>query len=433
MAESTSPADVANEPKAFEWWMTSMFAMGAGFSAFVSLLIPPFVTQVTGEASAAGIVMAIISLGAVLGPAFGTFADKHRAHRLVLVLGVAGMAVGFVMYALSAESAALYALDAILMGASIAAVGALAPVFIIGARLSQAVEARQMTTLQLMQPAGQVAGGVLLSLAAQARWSFPARFWLAAIFIAVCMIVTWFSTRGLDHRLEDTTGARAGARAGNNAGSTSLRSVFVSLFGVYLLVLTLSSVANNGINNQISNIMPNVYGISEAMTSTLISIAGVLNIGLFFVAGRWMARRGPWSPFLAALVIRLVAALGMAVVGLIADAPALLAAGFMQLLYQSNPFSRLAQAPVAVRFATFPAGAASGWVMAASATGSFGGSVGGGFLAESLGFNAINWMAVVASGLAVVTALLVLAPAMRRGAAPPPDGAIDHDLNPAAA
>lgn len=432
MAESTSPADDANEPKAFEWWMTSMFAMGAGFSAFVSLLIPPFVTQVTGEASAAGIVMAIISLGAVLGPAFGTFADKHRAHRLVLVLGVAGMAVAFVMYALSAESAALYALDAILMGASIAAVGALAPVFIIGARLSQAVEARQMTTLQLMQPAGQVAGGVLLSLAAQARWSFPARFWLAAIFMTACFVVTWFSTRGLDRRLAITTGARSGGRA-DDAGSTSLRSVFVSLFGVYLVVLTLSSVANNGINNQISNIMPNVYGISEAMTSTLISIAGVLNIGLFFVAGRWMARRGPWSPFLAALVIRLVAALGMAVVGLIADAPALLAAGFMQLLYQSNPFSRLTQAPVAVRFATFPAGAASGWVMAASATGSFGGSVGGGFLAESLGFNAINWMAVVASGLAVVVALLVLAPAMRRNAAPPPDGAVDHDLNPAAA
>ncbi len=432
MSGETVRQDAIAEPRAFEWWMTSMFAMGAAFSAFVSLLIPPFVTEVTGEASASGVVMAIISLGAVLGPAFGTFADRHRAHRLVLVLGVAGMGLGFVMYAISAESAALYALDAIILGASIAAVGALGPVFIIGAKLDQAVEARQMTTLQLMMPAGQVAGGVLLSLAVQAGWSFPARFWLGAAFMAACLAVTWLTTADVDRRLQRALGDSPGGRDGRDAPSTSLRAVFVSLFGVYLLVLTLSSVANNGINNQISNILPNVYGISEATTSVLISIAGLLNIPLFFFAGRWMARDGAWAPFFAGQVARLVAALGLALVGMMANAPALLAAGFMQLLYQSNPFSRLTQAPVGVRFATFPAGAASGWVMAASAAGSFGGSVAGGFLADAVGFNAINWMAAGAAGLAVAVALLGLAPAARTPDGDTRAGAVEHEVNPAA-
>ena len=101
---------------AFEWWMFSFIAAGAGFSAFISLLIPPYVTEATGDAANAGVVMAVISLAAVLGPVLGGFADKYRAHRLVLSLGVLGLALGFVAYALSAESGAILALDAILLG-----------------------------------------------------------------------------------------------------------------------------------------------------------------------------------------------------------------------------------------------------------------------------------------------------------------------------
>ncbi|NIP84873.1 MAG: hypothetical protein GTO03_04680, partial [Planctomycetales bacterium] len=77
------------------------------------MLIPPYVTGVTGNAADAGIVMAIISLAAVLAPVLGGFADRYRAHRLVLSLGVLGLALGFVAYALSAEAQGIFALDAI--------------------------------------------------------------------------------------------------------------------------------------------------------------------------------------------------------------------------------------------------------------------------------------------------------------------------------
>ena len=43
-SEMTDRASVS-KPKAFEWWMLSMFALGISYSAFVSLLIPPFVTE----------------------------------------------------------------------------------------------------------------------------------------------------------------------------------------------------------------------------------------------------------------------------------------------------------------------------------------------------------------------------------------------------
>jgi predicted MFS family arabinose efflux permease len=384
--------------------------MGAGFSAFVALLIPPYVTESTGNAADAGVVMAVISLAAVLGPVLGGFADKHRAHRLVLCGGVLGMAVAFAAYALSAETTALYALDAILMGVSIAAVSAVAPVFIVGAGLPQALQAKRLTTFNLVAPVGQVLGGVILGAAAAAGWSYTQRFWLAGAVMFFAFLVTWFTSGKPAQRIQSLEEQPAEVHE-ERKKSTGLRALLFSTFGMYLLILILSSVANNGINNQIANIMPNVYGIDQASTSALISLAGLLNIVFFFAAGAWMGRSGAMPGFAMGNVLRLVGALGMALLGVVANAPILVVVAFMQLMYQGNPFVRLTQPAVAVRFATIPAGAASGWVIGASAIGSFIGSVVGGFLADSVGFNAINWMAAIAAGLAVVLIVFSLWPA----------------------
>ena len=85
--------------------MVANLAVGMGWAAFITLLIPPYVTEVTGNAADAG-----IGLAAVLGPVLGGLADKYRAHRLVLTLGVLGMGIGFVAYALSTEAQGVYAL-----------------------------------------------------------------------------------------------------------------------------------------------------------------------------------------------------------------------------------------------------------------------------------------------------------------------------------
>lgn len=397
--------------RSFEWWMFSFIAAGAGFSAFISLLIPPYVTEATGDAANAGIVMAVISLAAVLGPVLGGFADKYRAHRLVLSLGVLGLALGFAAYALSAESGAILALDAILLGVSIAAVNAVGPVFVLGAGLPQALQAKRLTVLNLLQPVGQVIGGVIMTAAASLDYS--ARFWIATAVMLVSFFVTWFASADPAKRIvlhEDKPDAHHEAQR----KSFGLKQVLLSNFGLFLVILILSSVGNNGINAQIANILPNVYGMDQATTSGLISLAGLINIGLFIVAGSWLARSGGMTVFTAGNVIRFIGALGMAAVGLMANAPILIAAAFMQVLYQSNPFVRLTQPVVAIRFATIPAGQASGWVIAAAAAGSFLGSLIGGFLASSVGYNAINWMASIAVGAAVLLLFVGLWPAERK-------------------
>lgn len=413
MADASTNDGSLEKGPAFELWMISFIAAGAGWSAFISLLIPPFVTEATGNAADAGIVMAVISLSAVLAPVLGGFADKYRAHRLVLSLGVFGMALGFLMYSFSAEATAIYALDAIVLGVAAAAINAVGPVFVLGANLSQKLEASRLTVLNLLQPVGQVIGGAILALAVSANLDYSARFMIAAGFMLVCAVLTWFTTGKSAQRIvlqED----KPDEHHEEQKQSFGLKQVLFSSFGLTLLILTLSSVGNNGINAQIANILPNVYGMDEQTTSAMISLAGLLNIGLFIVAGRWMARSGGMTVQTGAILIRFIGALGMAVVGMMANSPILIAVAFMQILYQSNPFSRISQGVVGMRFATVPPGQTSGWVIAASAAGSFLGALIGGYLASSIGFNAINWMAAIAVGAALLLLFLFLWPAERK-------------------
>lgn len=65
---------------------------------------------------------------------------------------------------------------------------------------------------------------------------------------------------------------------------------------------------------------------------------------------------------------------------------------------------------MAVRFASFPAGIANGWLIAGSALGGFMGSLLGGVLADRYGFNAVNWMGAVGAGLSVVVLVLGIWP-----------------------
>lgn len=406
---TASTTTEAKQP-AFQSWMFANVAVGAGFTAFVALLVPPYITQATGSASDAGVVMALMSLAAVLGPVFGGIADRYNAHRQVMVGGMIAMTIALIAFGVASGDSEFQVIDAVIMGLGVAGVSAVAPVFIVSAGLSKELQARRLTAFSIAFPAGQVAGGLMLAAAAKADWSFSQRFYLGAAVLAVLTVVVWFTSAAptaaivLDAPSDDESGDV------EQTQRTGFKGVLFSLFGLYVLVLVLSSIANNGINSQIANILPNLYGISETATSTLISVAGLFNIVLFFAASKAMTKYGPLTPFVAGTVMRFGGALGMALLGLVTKAPVLLVAAAMQLLYQGSPFARLPQNVLAVRFAPIPSGQANGWVIAGSAFGSFVGSLLGGWLADEVGYNAINWMGAVAAGAGVALLILVVWP-----------------------
>jgi predicted MFS family arabinose efflux permease len=427
---ATKTAEPASRESAFQPWMFANVAVGAGFTAFVALLVPPYITQATGSPSEAGVIMALMSLAAVAGPVFGGIADRYNAHRYVMVGGMVAMTLALVAFGVASGDSEFQVIDAVIMGLGVAGVSAVAPVFIVSAGLSEALQARRLTAFSIAFPAGQVAGGMMLSVAAQAEWSFSARFYLGAVVLGLCTVIVWFTsaapTAAIVH--DDDPSDQEDSDV-EETRRTGFSGVIFSMFGLYLLVLVLSSTANNGINSQIANILPNLYGISETATSSLISLAGLLNIVLFFAAGKAMKGYGPLAPFLAGTVMRFGGALGMALLGLVTKAPVLLVAAAMQLLYQGSPFARLPQNVLAVRFAPIPSGQANGWVIAGSAMGSFIGSLLGGWLADEVGYNAINWMGAVAAGLGVALLVIVIWP-MNKSRYGDEDGETGQDDDP---
>jgi predicted MFS family arabinose efflux permease len=408
---ATKTAEPASRESAFQPWMTANVAVGAGWAAFVALLVPPYITQATGSASDAGVVMAMMSLAAVAGPVLGGIADRYMAHRHVMVGGMAAMTLALLAFGVASGDSEFQVVDALIMGLGVAGVSAVAPVYIVSAGLSEALQARRLTAFSVAFPVGQVGGGMMLAAAAQADWSFSQRFYLGSAVMALATVIVWFTSAAPTASIVLDDEEEADPSDGvDETRRTGFRGVIFSLFGLYLLVLVLSSVASNGVNNQIANILPNVYGISETTTSTLISVAGLLNILLFFVAGKAMRNYGPLAPFLAGTVMRFGGALAMGLLGLMTKAPVLLVAAGMQLLYQGAPFARLPQNVLAVRFAPIPSGQANGWVIAGSALGSFVGSLLGGWLADEVGYNSISWMAAISAGLAVGLIVLVIWP-----------------------
>ncbi len=397
--------------RTLELWMVSMFIGGMAIQAFAILLIPAFITSITGSGADAGIAMAVISLAAVIGPVLGGFADNYRAHRLVLSLGLLGMSVGFLLFPLSGDDEFVFMLAAILIGVGAAANFTLGPVFVLAAGLPRKLASRRLTATLVLAVLGQVVGGAVMGAAETAGFDFDQAFLLAAGIVFVGFLLTWFSSAGPAARIR--VSANGEEAETERPAKSNLKQVLFSVFGLYLLILFLSSVSNNGINNQISNIMPNVYGMDPAAVAGLVSLAGVFTLLLFFAAGTWNARSGAYPVMMLGNILRMVGGLGMALLGLVTGSPVLLASLAMLVFYQGNPFHRLAQSPLGLRYARLSPSAANGWVGGSAALGSFAGSLLGGFLADAFGFNAINWMAAVAAGLAVGL-LVVLWPTEKR-------------------
>ena len=74
--------------RGFEPWMISNVAVGAATASFLNLLVPPFITSVTGSAHRVGIVFAAISLAAVVGPIVARLADRTHLHRLIYLVSL---------------------------------------------------------------------------------------------------------------------------------------------------------------------------------------------------------------------------------------------------------------------------------------------------------------------------------------------------------
>lgn len=408
------------QPRAVELWMISELAVGAAITAFMSLLVPPFVLAETGSALRSGIVLAIVGLAAVSSPLWGRLADKRKAHRPLYLISMAGITLSFLILALDAGIDWYSPIFGVLLGLSLAAQGAISPVFIIGAGLPKQMENRQITMSTLAMPLGQVVGAVAIGLGQWAGFGYIGLFWIATILLAILSGCTAIGIAKPYARLKEAENKRKEAAAAqmetnNGKQKPSFRTAVMSSFGIFLLVVIVSSFSNNGVTSQIANIMPAVYGFTSIQTSALIALAGLLNLGIIVIFGRVMERTSPEMVYGIGTAIRFAGVLMMALVGLLGSGSALLLAAIaMQLAYQGSPISRLPASLLAARLSPMGPAEANGYYNGASALGAFIGCLAVGFAADMAGFNAVNWVAAISGAIALALLFLWLLPSVKK-------------------
>lgn len=301
MTQPVSVVDGGARP--FEWWMTSNLALGMAFNCLLPVLLPGYVLAAGGSPTDVWVAMAMAALLALLGPAIGRFAGRHRAHRTAQTLGMLGMTAGLVTLGLSPGDSLSIVLALAMMGIGAAAVTIAAPTFILGTNLPAGVQSRQLTWLQLNLDLGKIVGGLLLSVMAADKVSFHAQFWVGGLVMGLLGVVVWATSRYAASRVSRPD---VDLRAGSDHADTVVpwKTLLLSLFGVPVMAQLLGSVT-----------------MVEMHISTMLAVSGVVGIGLYFIVGHWMHRSGPALVWAIGHTLRGIGGLVLGVLGLLHGAP----------------------------------------------------------------------------------------------------------------
>jgi MFS family permease len=332
MVEQVATADGAARP--FEWWMTSNLALGLAFNCFLPVLLPSYVLSVGGTTTDVWVAMSTAGLFALLGPSIGRLAGRHRAQRLVQVLGLLAMSLGLVALALCHGDSLALVLAIAVMGIGAAAVAVAAPQFIVASDLPAELQARQLTWLQLNLDLGKIVGGLLLVAMATRGLFLPAQFLLGGLVLGLLGALVWTTSRRAASRIRqpevDHTAHSVPSRT-----AVPWRTLLLSLFGVPVVAQLLGGMT-----------------MMEVRISTMLAVSGLVGLGLYFLAGRWMTRCRPSLVWATGHVLRGVAGVALGVLGLARAVPYLVVLAAFLVLESTPAIAWLLQTRASARVAS---------------------------------------------------------------------------------
>ena len=315
----------------FEWWMTSNLALGVTFNCFLPVLLPSYVLSRGGSRTDVWVAMAMAGLFALLGPWIGRVAGRRRALRSAQVLGILGMAGGLMMLAASPGDSVSIVLAIAVMGIGAAAVTVAAPTFILGTDLPGGIQSRQLTWLQLNLDLGKIVGGLLLAVMATEKLSFHAQFWVGGLVLGLLGVLVWTTNRYAAGRVRrpeiDLTAA-----SGSPDTVVPWRILLLSLFGVPVVAQLLGNLT-----------------VVEVQISMMLTMSGLVGIGLYFLVGRWMHRSGPGLVWAIGHALRGAGGIVLGVLGLVRGAPYLIMLAAFLVLESAPAIAWIAQARSAGR------------------------------------------------------------------------------------
>lgn len=416
----------SNTSGGFQLWHLSNFFFGLIWPGMFFVLTQTYVLEVTGSAADAGLVMAVIGLGALATPVFGGLADRYRAHRPIQILTTSLVIIGIGIMAFS-ENAMLFMLAGILVGVGLAPATTINNVYAVAAGLSPDGEAKTMASLQRMNFGGVILGGFaiagLLQLQKQGQVTYSTLFLICAGLIGLALLIVIFASRGIAARVSNFAVQRAKkAIEDASPGKFNLGKLFKSTFGLALLAIFLNHLGWTGIVGQYVNFLDGAFGVDRSITSSVNSIAILLSLVVIGFVGKWMGKAGPIPVLSVGMLARVVLALALAAVGWALGGAS--GAIFLPLLVWValrlvNPFTEMGNPVVAARTAIGGAAQAQSVMIAVFALAISLGNILGGQLAERIGWLALPWQTVIFCFLAWLVTYFGIRPRLKEGSNEP--------------
>jgi hypothetical protein len=347
MVEQASTVDGDAQP--FEWWMTSNLALGVAFNCFLPVLLPSYVLAAGGSTTDVWVAMSMAGLFALLGPSIARVAARRRAHRLVQALGMAGMALGLMTLALSHGGSWAIVLAIAVMGVGAAAVAVAAPMFILASDLPADFQTRQLTWLQLNLDLGKIAGGIVLAVMATEKLSFDTQFRVGSLVLGSLGVLVWSTSRCAAGRIRqcDQNEMKPIAAIGPSRTAVPWRTLLLSLFVVPVVAQLLGSMT-----------------MMETQTSAMLTVSGLVGIGLYLLAGRWMTRSNPGMAWATGHVLRGAGGVVLGALGLARGVPQLVVLAAFLMLESTPAIAWMVQTRAAAQPVPQPTSGAIGAVHA---------------------------------------------------------------------
>ena len=402
-----------------EPWYLAYAILGALASGLAAILIPLVVTNSGGSSTQLGAAIAALNVGALFAPVWGWAADRSLAYRAIFLSGFLLIAAGFLGFTVLHGFGA-WLISAYLVGFGTGASNTVASLFVVEFT-PESEWSQRISLLQTFNALGAILGMAIAGLLQPAFGTFVA----ALLVIPAIPVGGWGLPvpRGAFHiprlRLHARHMAHLTRRGGPNAVAvvghlhrlrlsdwSRLGVIFNSAFGVFLGSWFLFSVGISSFSSLYPVLMLRSFGVGVATSSMWMSIATLVSIPLYNLAGRLSLRYGPVQLLSAGICARMIALITLGVVAYLHPSspavPAIVAFGLFQGIW---PLLSVASNDLAAELAPIGEGTAMGLFNAAAAAASALGAITGGAVADRFGYESVN---VFAAAGALLSLLCVL-------------------------
>jgi MFS transporter, DHA1 family, tetracycline resistance protein len=422
-AQTVAVIPTGNLRRWIEPWYIAYAILGALASGAAVILIPLIVTGGGGSATQIGTAIAAQNIGALFAPFWGWISDRSKSYRSIFFGGFILMAAGFLSFALF-RGPDVWLASAFLIGFGTGASNTVASLFVV--EFTPASEwGERISWLQTFNALGSVLGmaaagflhpelGMMLSalLVIPAilvgGWGLPVP---GGAFHVPHVRATRLELANFVRRIEPLTASVTTRLHTFHLGDLKrLRTLLLTSFGIFLAGWFFFSLAISSFSSLYPVLMLKSFSMTAAKSSVLMSIATALSIPLYNLAGRLTSRRGPALILIVGMVVRMVALVGLGLVGIFhlpstvlpALLPVIILFGSFQGIW---PLLSVASNDLSAVLVHFSKGTAIGLFNAAAAIASAAGAIIGGVVADRFGYPSVGLFAALGIALALLFVL----------------------------